>query len=790
MLFLFNPIQFAEDMIRNIMLWLCQFIYESIITACKVFMYVGEARILDPDVFELIVKRVGLVLGIFMLFKLTFSLIQMMVDPDRITDKERGVGSLIKKVIIVIVLLSMTNTFFSEAYKLQHFINNQQIIGKIILGKKDINIDAFGAFFSYYLFSNFYHQNETSDESGECTEEFYTTGLKGSVYDTGMFELAKKCVNERDVDNEYVTKFDPLPAILVGGFGLWVLVMYVITLGLRVAKLAFLQLVAPIPILSYLSPKKETGLEKWIQQCVSTFLDLFIRTGIIYFALLLINELCNGGSIFGNSTSGITDSNVLMWANLVIILGILLFAKKAPDLLGEIFPSLGGKGGLDFGIGLKSRTDFAGKGLVKRAAGVASTVPVMAAQRGFQSFNRKQLNKDTGELENRKLHKRIGSAAAGVISGAARGVYYGGRDEKILGGIKQGIGAQNKSSAAINKWVESGGTSSVDRILTGVAKSVGLSTQYERIKAEIAGKDAEIKRHKVVADSGVNVNSAKDATVDFAKGKVTSRENKNALGDAGLNILSNATGLKAEELAEFGITANTGIGDAAYLTSASAERLKNQLKNMDNKKINRDHVIDKYTKNPDGSTKMILSSSQIDDLVVQEEKQFQKEKDALVTKIHKLENNTVINKKLSEYAVNQAIIGGKGVDIHPALADNIKNVLNNAEIASGIFASSTDKEVNKKAEVINSLISAIKNVQETHTFTPFPDPTGLSGKDENGNPKDITSAYDLLDKLATLCNNQANDEKRIVAKIEEEKRAKEAEARTIQSKANDEYNGK
>lgn len=786
---LFDPGAFVSDMIRTILLGICKFIYDSIVTACKVFMYVGEARILDPEIFEVIVRRVGLVLGIFMLFKLTFSMIQMMVDPDRITDKERGVGSLIKKVIVVIVLLAMTNTFFTEAYKLQHFINKQQIIGKIILGKKDINMDKFGAYFSYYLFSNFYSFNGEADSDGKCSKNFYTYELPSSVDQSGGFDKASDCVNARTIDDEYVTKFDPIPAILVGGFGLWVLVMYVITLGVRVAKLAFLQLVAPIPILSYLSPKKETGLEKWIQQCVSTFLDLFIRTGIIYFALLLINELCNGGSIFGNSTSGITDSNVLMWANLVIILGILLFAKKAPDLLGEIFPSLGGKGGLDFGIGLKSRTDFAGKGLVKRAAGVASTVPVMAAQRGFQSFNRKQLNKDTGELENRKLHKRIGSAAAGVISGAARGVYYGGRDEKILGGIKQGIGAQNKSSAAINKWVESGGTSSVDRILTGVAKSVGLSTQYERIKAEIAGKDAEIKRHKVVADSGVNVNSAKDATVDFAKGKVTSRENKNALGDAGLNVLSNATGFKAEELAEFGITANTGIGDASYFISATAERLKNQLKNMDGKEINAEYIIQQYSQKDKNGNIIPLSDADFKKYYAQEQEAFENEKNSLVLKINKLENSATINKKLSEYAVNQAIIGGKGVDVHPALADNIKNVLNNAEIASGIFASSTDKEVNKKAEVINSLISAIKNVQETHTFTPFPDPTGLS-VDENGNPKDITSAYDLLDKLATLCNNQANDEKRVVAKIEEEKRAKEAEARTIQAKANDEYNGK
>jgi len=171
--------------------------------------------------------------------------------------------------------------------------------------------------------------------------------------------------------------------LLIGGAVLWILAMYTITLGVRVVKLAFLRLIAPIPILSYLSPKKDTPFQKWIKQCVTTYLDLFIRLAIIYFCMLLISIIFASDGVAINSATYLSPHDGLYkWFNIILILGILLFAKKIPEILGEIFPSMGGKGGLDLGFGLKSRTDFMGKGLATRAAGAAIGMGAIGAVNG------------------------------------------------------------------------------------------------------------------------------------------------------------------------------------------------------------------------------------------------------------------------------------------------------------------------------------------------------------------------------------------------------------------------
>ena len=108
--------------LRALLMSLCEAIYSLIMLAFKLFMVIGEANILDNDIVVGIYQRVGLILGIFMLFKLTFSFIQMLVSPDQLTDKEKGAGKIIMKVVVVIVLLAMTPSLFNEAYKLQHAV--------------------------------------------------------------------------------------------------------------------------------------------------------------------------------------------------------------------------------------------------------------------------------------------------------------------------------------------------------------------------------------------------------------------------------------------------------------------------------------------------------------------------------------------------------------------------------------------------------------------------------------------------------------------------------------------
>ena len=89
----------------------------------------------------------------------------------------------------------------------------------------------------------------------------------------------------------------------------------------------------------YLTPKGDETLKKWGQQCLTTFLDAFLRIAILYFIILIIGVIRDAGLFDGGLSKGI-----------VIMLGLFMFVKKAPELIGELFPSMGGKASLGFGI--------------------------------------------------------------------------------------------------------------------------------------------------------------------------------------------------------------------------------------------------------------------------------------------------------------------------------------------------------------------------------------------------------------------------------------------------------
>ena len=765
---------YPTDILRSFLMSLCSAIYNLIMLAFEIFMYVGQANILDSKIVVEIYQRVGLILGIFMLFKLTFSFIQMMISPDQLTDKDKGVGKIILKVIMVVVLLAMTPTLFSEAYKLQDALIRNQVIAKVILGSDNVNMQTFSSDFSYYIFKNFYYFTGEPDPSGNCTEDFYNDEFLQSVKESSNFSVASECLNvKNEGGDDYVTNFDGWTAIVVGIFVLYVVVVYVITLGMRVAKLAFLQIIAPIPILSYISPKKETAFEKWAKQCISTFLDLFIRMAIIYFALLVLQLLINSDSnnVLVSST-GLEENSLLFGAvKLIIILGVLLFAKKAPELINDIFPGLGGKGGLDFGIGLKSRTDVAGKGLIKRASGVAAASTVMAGQRAFQNFNKKRLDKDTGELVNRNPFLRLGSAAVGVGSGALRGLYYGARDEKIIGGVKAGVSSQNKSSSKRNEWIAAGGTSAVGRITSGIASKIGVSTQNDKNQAIINRYENEQKQHKAIGDVTNKVRTDSDSVVDRAKSKVN--VNDNLLGSDGLKVMAKATGMTEVELSSIGININTSIGDAFSLPKLASDRLKEQLKILDDTEVNRE-AFTKVSSMKDSSGNNIEFFDQAS--YDKEVQKLEDEKKKLLVSINKLDKQDKITKSLSEFAVSENILGHGKAD--PVIKSNLDNLVNSAIIAMSNLKANNRQE---EAGIVQGLLDALNSARSSGVV-----PNIISPIDN----KPIDSAYGILDALSTYCGNISTEQNRIIATIEEDKRAFQARKDVIAAKADNDYNKK
>lgn len=379
--FLFSDIgSIIEQAIRTFFGKIAATIYTVIAYLYDVFILIAKAEILNSEIVQRVYRSVGLILGIFMIFKLTFSLIQALIDPEKLTDKKNGFSAIIMRCVIAIVLLGITPSLFREAFKLQNLLigannSNDNIIYKLIMQNTiGVNSTDMGQKLAADLFFSFYTDEEapfydkgTAAYDEKLVERFqrinYTTlrenvtnraqksnsSLRWSFYDT-IEPLTIR------MDGQYVIEFNEIFINLVGIFVLYMLFVYCFQVAARVFKLAFLQLIAPIPILSYISDP-EGSFKNWVKQCTSTYLDLFLRLVIIYFVMYLssdvLTQLNDTNSVLMKSINGDKLSFfTIVLIKIFLIIGLLIFAKKVPELIEEIFPNLkGGKG--SFGLGLK-----------------------------------------------------------------------------------------------------------------------------------------------------------------------------------------------------------------------------------------------------------------------------------------------------------------------------------------------------------------------------------------------------------------------------------------------------
>lgn len=376
-----------EHGFRTLIFILCDGVYRLIYLTFYIFEKLGSARIIEDT--QGIVNRISLIIGLFMVFRVTFAFVQYIVDPDAMLDKKKGAANIIKKIIISIVLLGSTSTLFNLAFKAQDLIIDNQIIGKIIFNSSSSNgydsdslystpenSSTFGGRLSAEVFSAFYRLNPEASPK-DSDQEDCKTWLTNDDGNSGYSKLKEKiaqnkgalsgyknspaaiCLNEQDSSDEYIVDFDAggFLALAFGIAVLYTIFIFTIQVGVRVIQLAYLQIIAPIPIIMYITPKGDEQLKKWGQQCSTTFLDFFMRCTIIYFAILVIQNIWETGFIGKLLSAGTESSNgwETMYVGVIMIIAVLTFAKKVPNLIKEIFPSLGGAAGFDYGLSFKKQ---------------------------------------------------------------------------------------------------------------------------------------------------------------------------------------------------------------------------------------------------------------------------------------------------------------------------------------------------------------------------------------------------------------------------------------------------
>lgn len=495
-------------------------IYNFIVDLYNVFMYTARAEILESSFIQGIYNKVGMILGIFMVFKLSFSLIQSLVDPSKFTDEKKGFGGIIKRSVISIVLLGITPSIFNMAFDLQNLVvgsanNTDNIIYKLIVGKAPSkDAESFGHVIASELYFGFYTENEplklnqglevTYPDSGGVQLEVHDYEyLKTQILEDHM--SFSDTVDYISITNagQYVIKWDGLFAIGFGLFMVYILITYCISVATRVIQLAYLQLIAPVPILSYISDP-EGSFKNWTKQCMTTYLDLFIRLAIIYFIITVSTQILQAfsevGSVFYESTGLEAGSGTAKWVSRFLIIGLLMFGKRVPELLKDLFPNFGGgAASIDFGL--------------KNPKKMLEDIPGMGIAKGAATFG---------------LGTVVGGAA-GMASGIKNGYGVRGKIAGAFGGFNRGIAGGAKTKGNIFKNVQGGMSSTrqarqraLDKQMYKIDNSK-LNKEYQDNEAIIAAKkaiDDRAESELLKTDTGAQAAQARLNYIETNVGKV------------------------------------------------------------------------------------------------------------------------------------------------------------------------------------------------------------------------------------------------------------------------------
>lgn len=532
------------NLFRSLMFFFDNIIYGLIPVIYKLFIYLSELNLYSDEpgnpLYSLI-QHIYVLLGIFMLFKVSFSLLQYIVDPNSFRDSSKGMGKLVTNVIVALVLLVTVPSIFSAASELQRVIVQENVIGQLILGtsasgtvqSQDGNVtsvdtakaEEMATDLQFMLYGAFYNVDDSISacadtsgvlgsidvavqSSGECLD-FLNKGIaeeeNAAANDVNLYSFFKHTPGAQDGENcngevcddrkfedfgallwwkdngTYVINYLPFISSAVGVYVVFLLISFSIDIAVRAIKLCFLQMVAPIAIVSYVDPKESISngkLHNWVKETASTYFSLFLRLATIFFVMLLVEIISASVLSDGQSQSyigmQIDDTGYSIWIYLFLVIGAFMFAKQVPKIIESIF---GIKGSGELNLNPFKNTGFA------TLAGGAVGLGVGAAASGLAAFS---ASRDEGAGLGTSFKRGIGGTLGGAARGLKVGVTSGGKQSFSKAMDVAGIAGRN---AALKT-----NTKTRDRLGAYARQAVGMQSKKEGLDKQI-GYYNDVKNH-------------------------------------------------------------------------------------------------------------------------------------------------------------------------------------------------------------------------------------------------------------------------------------------------------
>ena len=431
----FDMGKFAQGLLGYIFLIIDSIVYFFVNKAYTMYLALAQFKLFDNETFKDLITRTYIIIGVISLFIVAYALINSIINPDNASKGDKSLSKIVKNIVFSIIGIAIVPTIFNYFYYFQRVILCNNLIPKIFMayntGNSENNNflgDDVGPQFATYLFQSFFYPtaienkqlSDVSDGNALIADEarrvtsttidiLYPTddGLHTGIttyslqdaYDDSMngksffttfrlFLIGDMGVASGDVQYLFIL------STIAGIYCAYVLANLCIDMAVRAVKLGYLELIAPLPIMTIIVPGKKGVFDNWLKKTISCALEVFVRLFVVVFVIYLIRTIPNLFMATTFSYGGCTTSFGVITALLIralVYCGLLTFVKQAPKFFSEAtgIKSDGFKLGIADKLGEMALIGGAAKNGVRAAQG-AATGALGGLATGL--FNRDKIN--------------------------------------------------------------------------------------------------------------------------------------------------------------------------------------------------------------------------------------------------------------------------------------------------------------------------------------------------------------------------------------------------------------
>ena len=644
-------------------------IYFFVAQAYEVFMLVANAKLFDSsnDVIRIITNNIYTVLGVAMLFVFAYNILNLIINPDKLGDRsDNSVLGIIKNLVISLIIIALLPQIFNYTYKFQYRVLQSGVLSSIILGgtsadNGDADITNAGRNIAINLFGSFYYPIDSEEKPftyAECVSnkagkpsicDDYVTAMDNAVNEGSIWAFTENKTLAKALDDGDI-KYLWLISAAAGVFAAYLFISFALDVGVRVVKLGVLQVIAPIPVIMRITKPKGGIYDKWFKEITKTFLMVFERLIVIYFAIATISIFCGEHGLIANLPDNAPSADIIarLLAKVILILGTLSFAKEAPKMLEDLF-------GMKIGeMSIKKKLDE--NTYAKKVAGLGVTAGLGAVGGAIRRFNAAKERTYFGGKPNVLTGLMRGGSAlmggiGGLLGGGLRGVRadYGkgaeGFKNAVIGSHQRNMEQGVKNEATRRKLEGKGKAGDVVSKIPGVNIVAGTGSNiidsvtdgFGEIKDIVGGKGVSALQSTVTIESNLksmisafmdsnankgqysNAKASRDNNAkDIVAGKISSADLSDRLKRvSGANLSVDAATGDITRTLDDGKTVKVYKNNMTELTKLNADIYKEIMQTMQGENLA------KIVKLPDGSADFAKSKKQIDIRVKSLERDFQ-----------------------------------------------------------------------------------------------------------------------------------------------------------------------